>query len=96
MFFFHIVPAGEEVDECLWAIVGDLPPAYLVTDESRTPFDALRTYITEMRLWVAAAEVGESVDELIPVNMPPTREAALALKRRLDFLESEILPSCRR
>ena len=40
VFFFSIVPASEEVDDCLWAIVGDLPPAYLVTDESRTPSEA--------------------------------------------------------
>jgi hypothetical protein len=95
VFFFRIVPATEGVDECLWSIVGDIPPAYLVTDESRTPSEALRTYITEMRQWVAAAESGRPVDELIPVNVPATRETALALKKRLDVLESGILPSCR-
>ena len=94
-FLFRIVPTSEEVDECLWVIVGDVPPAYLVTDESRTPSEALRTYIAEMRQWAAAAEAGESVDELIPVNVPASREAALALKKRLDFLEAEIVPSCR-
>jgi hypothetical protein len=95
VFFMRIVPASEGVDECLWVIIGDIPPAYLVTDESRTPSKALRAYITEMRQWVAAAESGLPVDELIPVNMPATRETAQVLKKRLDFLESEILPSCR-
>lgn len=95
VFFFRIVPSSERVDECLWVIVGDIPPAYLVTDESRTPSESLRAYITEMRAWVAAAESGQAVDELIPVNVPATRESALALKNRLDFLEGEILPSCR-
>lgn len=94
VYFYRILPAVEGVDECLWVIVGDLPPAYLLTDESRTPRDALRTYIAEMRQWAVAAESGESVDDLIPVNIPPTREGGLALMKRLDFLESEILPYC--
>lgn len=67
---------------------------YLVTDESRRPSGALRSYIAEMRQWVRAAESGQPVDELIPVNVPATRDTALALKKRLDFLETEILPSC--
>ncbi len=92
VFFFRIAPASEEVDECLWVVVGDIPPAYLVTDENQTPSAALQSYITEMRRWVAAAESGEAVDELIPVNVPATPEAALALKKRLNFLESAILP----
>ncbi len=87
VFFLHLAPARIGVDEYLWVIVGDIPPAYLVTDESRTPSEALRTYIIEMRKWVAAAASGQPVGELIPVNMPATREYALALKRRLDFLE---------
>jgi hypothetical protein len=95
VFFLRIVPGSEGVDEYLWVIVGDIPPAYLVTDESRTHSEALRTYITGMRQCVAAAESRQSVDELIPVNMPATRERTEVLKRRLDFLESEILPSCR-
>ena len=80
-----------------WAVGGVLgvPSAYLVTDESRKPSEALRAYIAEMRQWVAAAESGQPVDQVIPVNVRATRETALALKKRLDFLECEILPLCR-
>jgi hypothetical protein len=94
VFLFRIVPAREDVDECLWVIVGDLPPAYLVTDENRTPSQALRAYISEVRGWVVAAETGGPVEELIPVNVPATRENAMLLETRLSFLEKEILPSC--
>ena len=76
-------------------VVGDIPPAFLVTDKSRTPSEALQTYISEMREWVAAAESGQSVDALIPVNVIATREMGLDLKRRLNFLENEVLPSWR-
>ena len=95
VFFFRIVPAKERVDEYLWIIVGDIPPAYVITDENRRPSEALQAYIAEMLDWVAAVELGKPVDELIPVNVPPTREAAVQLKKRLSFLEAEILPSCR-
>jgi hypothetical protein len=95
VFLCHIVPARKEVDEYLWLVVGDLPPAYLVTDESRTPSEALQTYIALMREWVAAAESGGSVDELIPVNVTPSIKMALKLKKRLDFLEKEVVPICR-
>jgi len=91
---FNVVPSTTEVDQLLWVIVGDVPPAYLVTDESPTPASALRAYVHEMRHWVAAAEAGESVDDLIPVNVAPTEEHALALKKRLDYIEREIIPTC--
>lgn len=93
VFFSHIIPANENVDEYLWIVVGDLPPAYLVTDENRTPSDALRAYISEMQKWADAAEEGQPVEELIPVNGPVNPDMAIKLKKRLAFLESEILPS---
>ena len=54
VFFFHIVPASKEVGDCLWVVVGDVPPAYLVTDEASGPVEALRVYVPEMSKWVAA------------------------------------------
>jgi hypothetical protein len=41
--------------------------------------------------WVDAAEKGESVANLIPVNVPATKENANMLKARLDFLDAKIL-----
>jgi hypothetical protein len=42
VFLFEIDPATPDVDKVLWVVVGDLPPAYMVTDELPTPLDALR------------------------------------------------------
>ncbi len=95
VFYFRIVPATGGVDEALWVVVGDVPPAYLVTDESPTPSAALRAYVDQMKEWVSAVEMGQSVEDLIPVNAPATPETARALKSRLDSLEAEILPRCR-
>ena len=90
-FLFRIEPASPEVDDQLWVIVGDLPPAYLVTDQAPDGETALRLYIGEMRRWVEAAKNRLYVDNLIPVEAPPTAENADALETRLDYIESRIL-----
>jgi hypothetical protein len=45
-----------------------------------------------MDAWVKAVENGEAVEDLIPVSGAPTPEYAKALKSRLSFLQSKILP----
>lgn len=92
VFLFRINPSREDVDEWLWVVVGDLPAAYLVTDGSPTPAEALETYVEEMKAWVVAVEEGRSVEDIIPVNVSPTPENADALERRLTFLKVEIIP----
>src|SRR5882757_4391216 len=87
IFLFEIVPTRKGVDTWLWVIVGDLPPAYLVLDETPTPSSALKAYITEMRRWISAIQRHESVADLIPVNASPTIENATELERRLSTLE---------
>ena len=41
--------------------------------------------------WVDAAQKGKSVANLIPVNVPATKENAEMLRTRLDFLDKNIL-----
>ncbi len=90
VFLFRIRPARPSVDDWLWVVVGDLPPAYLVTEGNPTPDLAVDGYISEMTKWVKAAKKGRSVEDLIPVNVPPTRENAAALERRLGVLRQLI------
>ena len=92
VFLAHIRPAQDSVDEYLWIVVGDLPSAYLVTDDCSNPKEALEGYIWEMRKWVTLAAQGQSSDEVIPVNVPATPGWAEALGPRLDFLEQKIIP----
>jgi len=96
IFLFEIEPSHTRVDRWLWVIVGDLPPAYLVCDNSPDPPSALDGYIEEMRLWVEAVNVAPSkVNDAIPVNAPPTKEYANMLAIRLEFLEENVLPRFR-
>ena len=98
VFLLHIDPTKRDVDEWLWAVVGDIPPAYLVVDQAANPACALDAYISEMTLWVQAVRNGEPVDEVIPVLtrdggavLEETAENAEMLAGRLEFLGEAIL-----
>jgi hypothetical protein len=92
VFLFRIRPTKRDVDEWHWVIVGDLPPAYLVTEQAPNPACALKVYIVLMRQWVQAVMKGESVEDLIPVNVEPDVTWAVELQGRLDLLEAYLLP----
>ncbi len=91
VFLFRIAPARADVDDWLWVIVGDLPPAYLTCDQCPNPASALDGYIGAMSDWVEAASQGKSVAELIPVNVPATPENAELLRKRLKLLDERVL-----
>lgn len=80
-----------EDDNLVWVVVGDLPPAYITSEDAPNPACALDGYVGAMTEWVDAALRGEPVNELIPVNVESNEENALLLKRRLEFIEAEIL-----
>lgn len=92
VFLVELAPASPDIDSLLWVVVGDVPPAYLVTDGTPEPDLALEAYIREMRRWVDAVKAGRDPADVIPVNAPPTVENAIDLERRLSFLETEIIP----
>jgi hypothetical protein len=92
VFLVRILPARPDIDEWLWVIVGDVPPAYLVTDEASSPGEALVVYVDLMRQWVAAVNVGQPVTDLVPVNAAPMKEFAAMLDSRLRFLLERVLP----
>jgi hypothetical protein len=87
VFLFKIRPARPDVDEWLWVVVGDLPSAYLVCENSPDPVMALEGYIEEMSRWVDAVENGRPVDGLIPTRVDPTPKYAAMLKSRLGVLD---------
>jgi len=91
VFLFKIIPRPAEVDEWIWVIVGNLPPAYIVIDDAPNPACALNAYMIEMKSWIAAIKSGSSVADLIPVNAPPTIDNTNDLEGRLGFIKREIL-----
>lgn len=91
VLLFEIISSEPEVDDTLWVITGDLPPAYLVTDDAENWQEALKCYVYEMRLWVEAVKNGESLDDVIPVDVAPTKEHAEMLESRLQFIEDNMI-----
>jgi hypothetical protein len=92
-FLFRIEPSRAEVDDWLWVIVGDTPSAYLVTDDCKTPSEALDGYIWQMSKWVKLAKRGKSSNKVIPVNAPATPEFAEMLESRLKIFRDTVLPA---
>ena len=88
---FHIAPAKPTIDEWLWVIVGDLPPAYITAENAPNPACALDAYIGAMIEWVQAVRTHRPTDKIIPVNVPPSKEYADRLEVRLAFLDREVL-----
>jgi hypothetical protein len=95
VFFFRIEPSLPDVDEWLWVVVGDLPPAYLVTDDCQTPSQALESYIYEMSKWVKLAKRWRKSEQVIPVSAPATPEYAEMLEGRLKILRKVAIPAFR-
>ena len=91
VFLAEIVPAEGGVDDRLWVVIGDVPPAYLVLEDLPTSTDALSAYVDHMADWVDAVRSGQSVDDLIPVNVEPTEEWADNLAPRLAFLREKVI-----
>ena len=83
----QILPLEEGIDEWLWTVTGDLPPAYLVVDEAPTPGAALDAYLFEMQQWIEAVRMGQPTAQLIPVDVEPTPQHADMLEARLRIIE---------
>ena len=91
VFLFRIEPKLVGVDETLWVVVGDCPPAFLVCDIAPDWVGALRCYVSEMQRWVDAVRSGKSVDGIIPVNVAPTLDHADMLSSRLGFIQDHCI-----
>ena len=91
VFLFKIKSSRDDIDKWVWVIVGDLPSIYITAEESPNAACALDSYIGAMEEWVEAAEKGESVANLVPVNVSATKENARNLKVRLTMLDEMVL-----
>jgi hypothetical protein len=91
VFLFRIEPRLVGVDDALWVVVGDCPPAFLVCDVAPDWVGALRRYVHEMQRWVDAVCSGKSVEGIIPVSVAPTPEHANMLSSRLGFIQEHCI-----
>lgn len=93
VFLFRIVPRGD-ADEWLWVIGGDVPCAYLVTDDVSSPREAVEVYCEMMSDWVDAVRSRSGdLDDVFPVDAPATDANAAALASRIAMIKESVLGS---
>ena len=98
IFYFEFVPASAAVDDRLWVIVGDVPPAYIDCVNSPNAVSALEDYLYVMQEWVDHVKAGHSVEKLVPVyrrhsfvRVNPSIVYAELLETRLQFIREKIV-----
>jgi hypothetical protein len=92
VFLFEIL-GGPGVDDCLWVVCGNLPPAYLVVDNAGTPSEALNVYCSLMDDWIAVARRNGDLSQVFPISADPTEDNATLLEKRVAFLRREVIPA---
>lgn len=78
-------------DDALWLVVGDLPTAYFVVENTTSVRAALESYCSIMDDWVSAVRDERNLEEVYPVEADPTEANASELESRLQFLRNEII-----
>ena len=100
VFYAEISPLKNAYPD-YWVIVAEGPPAYLDLGYCPTGLSAVETYVYLLREWSVAVRNGQSVAELMPLEMrgsrvhklvPETVEMANMIDSRLQFVESDIIP----
>ena len=89
VFLFNIRPARAEIAAWIWAVVGDIPSAYLPLEDAKSAAEVFKKYIWGMSNWVTLARqglTGRPEEGVPPVNVPPTPEWADKLEQRLHTL----------
>ena len=89
------IEAAADVDKWLWVVGGDVPSAYLVTDDAANPIEALEVYCDLMEDWANSVMSGSSLDESFPVRAPADKQHAADLLHRVSFIRAELIPDFR-
>lgn len=91
VFMFELT-GDPGVDRALWVVCGDVPTAYLVTDDAPTPVAALVVYCEMMEAWIGAARGERPVAGVFPVAAEANEENARRLEKRVRLLRREVIP----
>jgi hypothetical protein len=84
-------PLYDRPDTQIWAVVGDLPPAFIGIINP-DPVWVLRAYCELMDDWADRVLAAKSLEGAYDVPADPTPELARMLKSRVEYLRDEIIP----
>ena len=94
VFLVRVKPGGLD-EEWLWVIEGDIPPAYLVTDEAPNAAAALERYADLMEDRVETVRVGRGLEDVFPVDAPADAEHADLLASRVRTIRETLIPAAK-
>ena len=92
VFLFKLAEKINGTDDFLWVVEGDVPSAYLVTDNAPDPTSVLEIYCEMMEEWANAVLNGSPLDVVFPVGAPATRDNANMLLSRTRFIREKLIP----
>ena len=92
--FEHAIKGGP--DEALWIVVGDMPPAYFIVDESPNADKALDAYCGLMEEWAESVLAGGDLSQCYPIAAAPTTEHAKMLLSRMKQVRAKFIPFAKR
>jgi hypothetical protein len=95
LFLLRFDKPIKNTDKYLWVVVGDVPSAYFVIDQTTDAVSAIDLYCELMQDWVDAVQSGGSLDNVFPVDASPTKANARLLQSRIRFIHNEIMPTIR-
>lgn len=79
-------------DEELWVVVGDMPPAYFIVDESPDAAEALNNYCGLMEEWADCVLAKRNLSQCYPISTAPTKPNAKMLKDRMKHVRRDFIP----
>ena len=92
VFYFEIDPKlNSNADKYVWAIVGDIPPAYIDIKSASNVSEAMEGYIFLMEDWIEHVRNNQPVTECYPIDVKPTREYAEMLYDRIQIIKEDFL-----
>jgi hypothetical protein len=92
LFLFRFFKPIGETDDWLWVVVGDLPSAYFVIDDTPNARLAAEVYCRLMQEWIIAVTNKAPLKDVFPVRAEATIEMAQKLQSRIDFIRGKIIP----
>jgi hypothetical protein len=95
VFLCQVKSPSPDVGPWLWAIVGDIPSAYLPLEDAPSPSTVFRSYMDGMTRWVEFArkgKIGGAEDGVPPLTIPSTPQWADKIQGRLNTLALIIQP----
>ena len=91
IFLVEFVEKIAGTDDRLWVVVGDLPSAYIVVEPQDSSREALDRYCQVLDNWINEVLTFGDFQNVFPVKAPRTPASAELLRRRLDFVRTQLI-----